>query len=111
MALFVQLLYGGAAKLVAMLVVIAAGWKGGTVFPLMFIAGALAVGAADVLGLQAVVLYAAAIAGAVAGALRSVALGVVVALLVVPASLTLVLLAGAASAAVVLRASARRQPR
>ena len=103
-----ELLYAGAAKLVAMLVVIAAGWKGGTIFPLMFIAAALAVGVADVLELEPVVLYAAAIAGAVAGALRSVALGVIVALLVVPASLLMVLVVGAAAAAIVLRAAARR---
>jgi H+/Cl- antiporter ClcA len=98
-----ELLYAGAAKLVAMVVVIAAGWKGGTIFPLMFIAGALAVGIADVLGLQPVVLYAAAIGGTVAGALRSIALGLFISFIVVPTALAPIILVGAAAGVIVLR--------
>lgn len=102
-----ELLYAGAAKVLAVLVVIAAGWKGGTIFPLMFIAGALAVGVAEVTGLDPSVAYAAAIAGAVAGHLRSLALGAFVALLVVPTSLLLGILVGAAGGMVALRAATR----
>lgn len=98
-----ELLYAGGAKLAAMVVVIAAGWKGGTVFPLMFIGAALAVGVAGIAGLDPAVMYAAAVAGVVAGHLRSLALGVVVALLVVPGSLLLVLIVGAAGGTVALR--------
>ncbi len=98
-----QLLYSGGAKFAAMIVVIAAGWKGGTVFPLMFIGAALAVGVADLTGLDPVVMYAAAVAGSIAGHLRSLALGTVVALLVVPSSLLLVLIVGAAGGTVALR--------
>jgi hypothetical protein len=104
------LLYAGIAKLLALLVVIAAGWKGGTIFPLMFIAGALAVGVGDLLGLDPVVLYAAAIGGAVAGALKSMALGLIISLLVVPVSLVPLIVVGAAAGVIVLRPmGARRQ--
>jgi H+/Cl- antiporter ClcA len=99
-----ELLYAGGAKLVAVVVVIAAGWKGGTIFPLMFIAGALAVGVADATGLDPSVTYAAAIAGAVAGHLRSLPLGAFVALLVVPTSLLLAIIVGAAGGVAALRA-------
>lgn len=103
-----ELVYAGAAKLVAVVIVVGAGWKGGTIFPLMFIAGALAVGIADALGLEAVVLYAAAIGGAVAGALRSIALGLIIALLVVPSDLIPLIVVGAAAGVTALRISGGR---
>ena len=102
-----ELLYAGGAKLLAMLLVLAAGWKGGTIFPTMFIAGSLAVGVADLAGLDPVVLYAGAIAGAVAGHLRSVALGAIISLLIVPPSLLVALVLGALGGSVALRGAAR----
>jgi hypothetical protein len=82
--------------------VIALGWKGGPIFPLMFISGALAVAAGDALGIEGLALYAGGVVGAVAGGLRSMVLGVLVALLVVPSSLLLPMVAGAAGAGLVL---------
>lgn len=104
-----ELLYAGGAKLVAVLIVLAGGWKGGTVFPTMFIAGALAVGVADLAGLETTVPYAAAIAGAVAAHLRSVALGALISLIVVPPSLLVTLLLGALGGSVALRGAARSE--
>jgi len=104
-----ELLYAGGAKFVAMLLVLAGGWKGGTIFPTMFIAGALAVGVADLAGLDSAVLYAAAIAGAVAGHLRSVALGAIISLLVVPPALLVTLVLGALGGSVALRGVARSE--
>lgn len=103
-----ELLYAGAAKFAAVLVVIAAGWKGGTIFPLMFISATLAVGVADLTGLDPAVMYAAAIAGGVAGHMRSLALGAIVALLVVPASLLMLVIVGAAGGTVALRVAGER---
>ena len=104
-----ELLYAGGAKLLAVLVVVATGWKGGTIFPLMFLAGALAEGVADATGLDPSVAYAAAIAGAVAGHLRSLPLGAFMALLVVPTSLLLAILVGAAGGVTALRAVPREE--
>jgi len=98
-----EILYAGVAKWVALLLVITLGWKGGPIFPLMFISGALAVGAGEAFGVDGLALYAGGVAGAVAGGLRSMVLGVVVALLVVPASMVLLMVAGAAGAGLVLR--------
>lgn len=95
--------YVGAAKWIALAVVLAAGWKGGPIFPLMFCMGALAVAAGDALGLEVSVLYAGAIAGVVTGALGSIALGVLVALLVVPPALLVPLIVGSAAAGIALR--------
>jgi H+/Cl- antiporter ClcA len=95
------LTYGAAAKWLAMMVVFATGWKGGPVFPLIFVAGALAVAASAGVGVVPVILYAGGIAGAATGALRSMAAGALVTLLVVPASLFTLILTGAAGAGVV----------
>jgi H+/Cl- antiporter ClcA len=96
------LTYAAVAKWVGVMVVFATGWKGGPVFPLMFISGALAVAVGDVLGVEPVVLYAGGVAGAASGALGSTAFGALAALLVVPPSLFLLILAGAAGSGVVL---------
>jgi H+/Cl- antiporter ClcA len=97
-----ELFYAGVAKWAGLLIVIALGWKGGPIFPLMFISGALAVVAGDALGIEGLALYAGGVVGAVAGGLRSMVLGVLVALLVVPSSLLLLMVAGAAGAGLVL---------
>lgn len=98
-----EMFYAGVAKWAGLLIVITLGWKGGPIFPLMFISGALAVAAGDAFGVEGLALYAGGVAGAVTGGLRSMALGVVVALLVVPTSMVLLMIAGAAGAGLVLR--------
>jgi H+/Cl- antiporter ClcA len=98
-----EMFYAGVAKWAGLLIVITLGWKGGPIFPLMFISGALAVAAGDAFGVEGLALYAGGVAGAVTGGLRSMALGVLVALLVVPASMVLLMVAGAAGAGLVLR--------
>ena len=50
------ILYAGVAKWVALLLVIALGWKGGPIFPLMFISGALAVAAGETFGVDGLAL-------------------------------------------------------
>lgn len=105
------LVYAAAAKWFAIMIVFAAGWKGGPVFPLMFMSGALAVAAGNALGVEPVILYAGGIAGAAAGALGSMAFGALAALLVVPPSLFVLILAGAAGAGLVLVAQHRHAPR
>lgn len=101
------LVYAAAAKWVAIMVVFATGWKGGPVFPLMFMSGALGVAAGHALGVEPVVLYAGAIAGAASGALGSVAFGALAALLVVPPPLLPLVVAGSAGAGAVLYVSGR----
>lgn len=101
------LAYAAGAKWLGMMAVIAAGWKGGPVFPLLFITGALGVAAATGLGVAPVILYAGGTAGAAAGALRSMPFGALVALLVVPASLLALIVAGVAGAGLVLFAVQR----
>lgn len=95
--------YVGAAKWLALAIVMAAGWKGGPIFPLMFCMGALGVVAGESLGLESAILYAGAIAGVVTGALGSIALGVLVALLVVPPALLVPMIVGGATAGLALR--------
>lgn len=95
--------YAGAAKWLGLSIVLAAGWKGGPIFPLMFTMGALGVAAGNSFGVESVILYAGAVAGVVTGALGSIALGVIVALLVVPPALLVPLIVGAATAGLVLR--------
>jgi hypothetical protein len=103
----VALTYAAGAKWLGMMVVFATGWKGGPVFPLMFVAGALAVAASPGVGVVPVIVYAGGVAGAAAGALRSMPFGALVALLVVPASLFALIVAGAAGAGLVLFATSR----
>jgi H+/Cl- antiporter ClcA len=94
--------YAAGAKWVALMLVFATGWKGGPVFPLMFIAGASAVAGGHALGIEPVALYAGGIAGAATGVLGSLAFGALAALLVVPPGLFVLVLAGAAGAGLVL---------
>lgn len=98
-----EMTYAGVAKWLGLLVVLATGWKGGPIFPLMFVAGALAMAAGDAFGFDGVIIYAGGIAGVVTGVLRSIALGVIIALLVVPPALLAPLLVGGAAAGLVLR--------
>jgi H+/Cl- antiporter ClcA len=98
-----ELFYASGAKWLALMVVFAAGWKGGPIFPLMFISGALAVATAHSIDADPSVMYAAGIAAAVAGAMDSAILGIAVALLVVPTSLIVPILLGAAAAALMQR--------
>jgi H+/Cl- antiporter ClcA len=100
-----ELWYSAGAKWIALIAVFALGWKGGPIFPLMYISGAIgiAAGASLDFGDEALILYAAAIAGSVSGHLKSVVLGVLVALLVVPASMLIILIAAGAGAGLVLR--------
>jgi H+/Cl- antiporter ClcA len=102
-----ELLYVAGAKWLALIIVLATGWKGGTIFPLMFIAGAVAVSITELAGLEPTVVYAAVVGGAVAGSMRSIAIAIVVALLVVPASLLLALAGGAAAGVSVARLTSR----
>jgi H+/Cl- antiporter ClcA len=100
-----ELWYSAGAKWVALMAVFALGWKGGPIFPLMYISGAIGIAAGASLGLgdEALVLYAAAIAGSVSGHLKSVVFGVLVSLLVVPVSMLVLLIAAGAGAGLVLR--------
>ena len=100
-----EMSFASVGKWLGLLITIAAGWKGGPIFPLMFCLGALGVAAGDLLGLDGVILYAGGVAGVVAGALGSMALGVLVALLVVPTTLIVPLIVGAGAAGLVLRLS------
>lgn len=105
-----MLVYAAVAKWVGIMIVFVTGWKGGPVFPLMFIAGALGVAAGHALGVEPVILYAGGIAGAAAGALGSMAFGALAALLVVPPSLFVLIIAGAAGAGLVLVPRRRHAP-
>ena len=100
-----ELWYSAGAKWIALIAVFALGWKGGPIFPLMYISGAIGIAAGASLGLgdEALILYAAAIAGSVSGHLKSAVIGVLVALLVVPASMLIILIAAGAGAGLVLR--------
>lgn len=102
--------YAAGAKWIALMVVFACGWKGGPVFPLIFISGGLALAAGGGLGIEPVILYAGAIAGACTGALRSMAFGALATLLVVPASMLALIVAGAAGAGLVIAVHSRRTP-
>lgn len=104
------LTYAATAKWLGMMVVFATGWKGGPVFPLMFVSGAFAVAAGSAVGVAPVILYAGGIAGAAAGALRSLPFGALATLLVVPAPLFLLIVAGVAGAGLVLVATSRIGP-
>lgn len=105
-----EIWYSAGAKWLAMMAVFALGWKGGPIFPLMYISGAIGVAAGASLGLgdEGLILYAAAIAGAVSGHLKSVVFGVLVALLVVPSSMLVLLIAAGAGAGLVMRLAKRR---
>lgn len=105
-----ELWYSAGAKWIALMAVFALGWKGGPIFPLMYISGAIGVAAGESLGLgeDGLILYAAAIAGAVSGHLESVVFGVLVTLLVVPASMLVLLIAAGAGAGLVMRLAKRR---
>lgn len=96
-----ELLYSAAAKWIALMVVLAMGWKGGPIFPLMFISGATAVVIANIASADPVVMYAAGVAAAVTGAMGSAVLGVAVTILVAPTSLIVPIAVGAGTAALV----------
>jgi H+/Cl- antiporter ClcA len=100
-----ELWYSAGAKWIALIAVFALGWKGGPIFPLMYISGAIGIAAGASLGLgdEALILYAAAIAGSVSGHLKSVVFGVLIALLVVPVSMLVLLIAAGAGAGLVMR--------
>jgi H+/Cl- antiporter ClcA len=105
-----ELWYSAGAKWVALMAVLALGWKGGPIFPLMYICGAVGIAAGASLGIgeEGLILYAAAIAGAVSGHLKNVVFGVLVALLVVPASMLVLLIVAGAGAGIVMHIAERR---
>jgi H+/Cl- antiporter ClcA len=98
-----ELLYSAGGKWVALIAVLFLGWKGGPIFPLMFVSGATAVAVANLGSIDLVVVYAAAVSASVAGALGSAVVGIAVALLVVPTSLILPMAVGAIAAGLVVR--------